>query len=182
MIIRIAIIDNSVLSLDKAFFLQALAERDDKVLERRGWCAAEKADHRHRALLRARRKRPRGCRAAEQRDELAPFHLTKLRPLALSSAEQNSTSASIEQETPAAAGFRPAYDRFGSFASLRRAARLRRMSAMTSMATEFCANEPTRMGWTGRGPAPNRSKATWAREEVQVEIAEQINLSSIKVG
>ena len=25
-------------------------------------------------------------------------------------------------------------------------------------------------------------KATWAREEVQVEIAEQINLSSIKVG
>ena len=42
--------------------------------------------------------------------------------------------------------------------------------------------EPTRMGWTGRAPAPNRSKATWAREEVQVEIAEQINLSSIKVG
>jgi hypothetical protein len=27
-----SIIDNSVLSLDKAFFLQALAERDDKVL------------------------------------------------------------------------------------------------------------------------------------------------------
>src|SRR5262245_35731359 len=26
------------------------------------------------ALLRARRERPRGCRAAEQRDELAPFH------------------------------------------------------------------------------------------------------------
>jgi hypothetical protein len=26
------------------------------------------------ALLRARRERPRGCRATEQRDELAPFH------------------------------------------------------------------------------------------------------------
>jgi hypothetical protein len=25
-------------------------------------------------LLRARRERPRGCRAAEQRDEFAPFH------------------------------------------------------------------------------------------------------------
>jgi hypothetical protein len=58
LIIRIAIIDNSVLSLDKAFFLQALAERDDKVLERRGRSAAEKADHGHRALLRPRRKRP----------------------------------------------------------------------------------------------------------------------------
>ena len=34
-------------------------------------------DHRdghHGALLRARRERPRGCRAAEQRDELAPVH------------------------------------------------------------------------------------------------------------
>ena len=74
LIIRIAIIDNSVLSLDKAFFLQALAERDDKVLERRGRCAAEKADHGHRALLRARRNRPRRP-TPEQRDELAPFQL-----------------------------------------------------------------------------------------------------------
>jgi hypothetical protein len=32
---------------------------------------AEKSDHGHRRLLRARRERPR-CRAAEQRDELAP--------------------------------------------------------------------------------------------------------------
>src|SRR5262249_34674082 len=36
--------------------------------------AAEISNHRHRtALLRPRRERPR-CRAAEQRDELAPFH------------------------------------------------------------------------------------------------------------
>src|SRR6516225_2859011 len=34
----------------------------------------EEPDHRHRRLLRARRERPRGRRAAEQRDELAPLH------------------------------------------------------------------------------------------------------------
>jgi hypothetical protein len=34
-------------------------------------CGVEKADHRHCSLLRARRERPRGCRAAEQRDEHA---------------------------------------------------------------------------------------------------------------
>ena len=33
--------------------------------------AVEKADHRHRRLLRARRERPRRRRTAEQRDELA---------------------------------------------------------------------------------------------------------------
>src|SRR5262245_17865193 len=36
---------------------------------------AEKSDHRHGRLLRARRERPRGCRAAEQRDKLAPVHV-----------------------------------------------------------------------------------------------------------
>jgi hypothetical protein len=35
--------------------------------------AVEEADHRHR-LLRPRRERPRHCRAAEQRDELASLH------------------------------------------------------------------------------------------------------------
>src|SRR5262249_24244118 len=38
-----------------------------------GGLTVEKADHRQRALLRARRERPRR-RAAEQRDERAPFH------------------------------------------------------------------------------------------------------------
>jgi len=32
------------------------------------------AHHRHPWLLRARRERPRACRAAEQRDEVAPLH------------------------------------------------------------------------------------------------------------
>ena len=36
--------------------------------------AVKKSNHRHRRLLRARRERPRDRRAAEQRDELAPFH------------------------------------------------------------------------------------------------------------
>src|SRR5262249_48952518 len=36
-------------------------------------CAGEKPDHRHRALLRARRERPRRS-AAEQRDELVALH------------------------------------------------------------------------------------------------------------
>jgi|SRR5215475_1182080 len=34
----------------------------------------EKPNHRHRWLLRARRERPRRSRAAEKRDEVAPFH------------------------------------------------------------------------------------------------------------
>jgi len=37
--------------------------------------AAEKSDDRHRRLLRARSKRPRDRRAAEQCDELAPSHV-----------------------------------------------------------------------------------------------------------
>ena len=45
------------------------------------------------------------------------------------------------------------------------------MSAMPSMATESVQRTDAMC-----------QKATWAREEVQVEIAEQINLSSIKVG
>jgi hypothetical protein len=40
----------------------------------------DKADAQHLRLLGARRERPRG-RAAEQRDELAPFQLTKLHAL-----------------------------------------------------------------------------------------------------
>jgi hypothetical protein len=37
---------------------------------------ADESDHLHHRLLRARRQRPSGRRAAEQRDELATFHGT----------------------------------------------------------------------------------------------------------
>src|SRR6516162_7726018 len=40
--------------------------------------AVEEAHGRHPRLLRARRERPRGRRAAEQGDELAPFQLSEL--------------------------------------------------------------------------------------------------------
>src|SRR6476660_8639644 len=49
--------------------------------------------------------------------------------------------------------------RVGSFASLRRVARLRECPLCIQLATETVRrNEPTRMGWTGRAPAPNRSE------------------------
>src|SRR5262249_13821095 len=67
-----AIIDCDVLSLDIARVAQALVKGGQ--FARRGIRRApgEKSDHRHRRLLRIRRERPRGSRAAEQRDELAP--------------------------------------------------------------------------------------------------------------
>jgi hypothetical protein len=53
------------------------------------------------ALLRPRRERPRRCRTAEQRNELAAFHC--------SAPPSNS---SVRQETAALRDFEPAYDRF----------------------------------------------------------------------
>jgi hypothetical protein len=54
-------------------FANALPECGHKVCSASRRRSAEKSDHRHRRLLRARSERPRGRRAAEQRDELAPF-------------------------------------------------------------------------------------------------------------
>jgi hypothetical protein len=41
----------------------------------------EETDHWHCRLLRPSDKRPRGRRAAEKRDELAPFELSELHPV-----------------------------------------------------------------------------------------------------
>jgi hypothetical protein len=57
--------DRDVLALDKACFLQALAERSHEVRHVSERPAVEKPHHRHCWLLRARRERPRGCCAAE---------------------------------------------------------------------------------------------------------------------
>src|SRR5262249_40058003 len=72
--VRPAVFDCDVLALDMARLLQPLSKRAQTlhvVLKR---CGAEEADHRECRLLRARRQRPRSGRAAEERDEGAPFH------------------------------------------------------------------------------------------------------------
>src|SRR5262245_20986219 len=72
---RPAILDRRVLTLGYAGFLQALAERCEERLKPVRRRAVEKTDHGHRRLLRVCRNRPRRCRDAEQRDELAaPNH------------------------------------------------------------------------------------------------------------
>src|SRR6516162_9693239 len=77
LVLRPAVLDRHILALDVAGFTKALAECGQiacTISKRR---AAEKSDHRHRPLLllRPRRERPRGRRAAEQRDELAPRYV-----------------------------------------------------------------------------------------------------------
>src|SRR5215472_4569372 len=76
LVLRPPILNRHILALDVAGFTKALAECGQKActIGKERPRAAEKPDHRHRRLLRARRERP-GRRAAEQRDELAPFHV-----------------------------------------------------------------------------------------------------------
>src|SRR5262245_14274585 len=73
LVLRPAILDHDILALDVAGFANALPECGQiacTISKRR---AAEESNHRHRRLLRPRRKRP--CRrAADQRDELAAPH------------------------------------------------------------------------------------------------------------
>jgi len=73
---RLAIFDGYVPAFDVVSLGETAAER---IHEMRGFnCRRENPDHRHRRLLRASRERPRGCRAAEQRDEGAPSHFISL--------------------------------------------------------------------------------------------------------
>src|SRR5262249_23870135 len=69
-----AVLHCDIAAFDVAGFVETLPDR----VELAGSFtvrAAEQADHRHRRLLRARRERLGGCRAAEQRYELAaPYH------------------------------------------------------------------------------------------------------------
>ena len=67
--------DREIASLDKAGFPQSLAKSGDHASRLAGRSTAEKSDHRHRRLLRARCQRPRCCRAADQCDELATPHV-----------------------------------------------------------------------------------------------------------
>jgi len=76
-----------------------------------------------------RRERPRSRRAAEKRDELAPFHCS-LRPVL---ATGTVAHTSMRQETAALRNFYPAYDSFGSNSTDRYAARGRGMSALLQL-------------------------------------------------
>src|SRR6266446_3908208 len=97
--------------------------------------AAEESDHWHRRLLRPRRERPRRCRAAEQRDEVAALHSItssamasspggKLRPNALAVSRLITNSNLVDCMTGSSAGFsplriRPVYTPAWRYASIR---------------------------------------------------------------
>src|SRR5262249_42505177 len=69
-----AVVDHDVLTLDKASFVQSLANDGDRMRIGSGRTAAEESNHRQPTLLRTGAERPR-CRGAdEQRDELAALH------------------------------------------------------------------------------------------------------------
>src|SRR5262245_13010608 len=68
------VLDRYVLTLDIAGVTEAGAERRRVSRHATGRTGVYDPDDRHRRLLRARRDRPRRRRAAEQRDEFAPFH------------------------------------------------------------------------------------------------------------
>src|SRR5262245_23289780 len=69
------VLHHHVLALDVASFVEALAERSGIARGGISRPTADKADERHRWLLRARRDRPRDSRTADQRDERAAFHV-----------------------------------------------------------------------------------------------------------
>src|SRR5262249_32906733 len=112
------VLNREVLAVDQTRFTQALPKRCHTIgvgLRRAG---AEKANHRHRRLLRARRERPcRRC-AAEQRDELAaPHSITSsaatcsvggtVRPSALAVLRFITNSNLVGCKTGKSAGFSP---------------------------------------------------------------------------
>src|SRR5262249_8401817 len=74
LIFRPTVLDRDILALAKAGLFQTFAKCAQAVRESIGRSRGEKSDHRHRPLLRARRERPRGRRAAEQYDEVTSPH------------------------------------------------------------------------------------------------------------
>src|SRR5262245_27707346 len=68
------VFDRDVLPLDVTGVTQASVKSREKLACQFERCKVEKPDHRHRRLLRPRRERPRGRRAAEHRNERAALH------------------------------------------------------------------------------------------------------------
>src|SRR4029453_5886458 len=69
-----AVLDRHVLTLDITGVLEALAKRAQTARVNVRRSGVKEADHRHHRLRRPPWGRPRGRRAAEQRDELSPLH------------------------------------------------------------------------------------------------------------
>src|SRR5262249_17938111 len=117
--IRPAILDCNGAPLAPAKLAQPLYERGDPMPQGRSRAGTEEPDGRQlRRLLRARRERPRGCRAADQRDELAPRHsITSstrpiigrgtVRPSALAVFMLMTSSTLVACWTGSSAGFSP---------------------------------------------------------------------------
>src|SRR5262249_11376834 len=72
-----SIFDSHILALDITQFAEALSQGRRKMRARLWRTTVQKPDHRHHRLLRPRRERPRGCCAANQRDELSPLHVSR---------------------------------------------------------------------------------------------------------
>src|SRR5262249_1394058 len=77
LIVGEAVFDRDVFTFDVTRLLETLAKSAQLFAERIRRLAMEDPDYRHRRLLRSRRDPPDGRRAAEQRDELAPFQCPK---------------------------------------------------------------------------------------------------------
>src|SRR6516165_3188755 len=80
LILRPAILDRHILTFDVPAFADALPECGHKTCSVGSRRTAKKPDHRHRYLLRTRRKRPRCRRATKKGYELAPLHVLPLSP------------------------------------------------------------------------------------------------------
>src|SRR5215470_6060498 len=96
--LRPAVLDGDVRTLDITEVAQTQADSLKPRGKRRWRCHAEESDPRYFArLLRASRERPRR-RAAEQRDELAPFQLIELHSIPSARARsQDNALAKISQ-------------------------------------------------------------------------------------
>src|SRR6516165_8162588 len=69
-----AVLDRDIAAFGETGFIEPATKCCREIGAGFGRAVDEKPDDRHRCLLRTRRERPRGCRTAEQRDELASFH------------------------------------------------------------------------------------------------------------